>query len=117
MHKEYYLLRGYLMAKNAEDEAHKWLDHLYLYAQAAPCSDNRIAHFSNRYIEYGDFNDCNVRILNAFRSEGIKTYGDLLGKTEKDLLMIPNLGRKSVNEIKRHLREDCGGLELASRNK
>ena len=41
-----------------------------------------------------------VRAMNALRSEGIEKIGDLVSKQESDLLKTPNLGRKSLQEIK-----------------
>ena len=41
-----------------------------------------------------------VRAQNALRSEGIETIGDLVIRQESDLLKTPNLGRKSLQEIK-----------------
>ena len=41
-----------------------------------------------------------VRAMNALRSEGIETIGDLVVKQESDLMKTPNLGRKSLQEIK-----------------
>ncbi len=41
-----------------------------------------------------------VRAMNALRSEGIETIGDLVSKQESDLMKTPNLGRKSLQEIK-----------------
>ena len=41
-----------------------------------------------------------VRAMNALRSEGIETIGDLVIKQESDLMKTPNLGRKSLQEIK-----------------
>lgn len=41
-----------------------------------------------------------VRPANCLKSEGIKTIGDLLKSTDHDLLKIPNLGRKGIEEIR-----------------
>ena len=44
--------------------------------------------------------DCfSLRVLNVCRDGNIKTLGDLVLKTEPELLRIPNFGRKSVNRI------------------
>ncbi len=41
-----------------------------------------------------------VRSSNALKAEGIYYVGDLVLKSEEDLLKTPNLGRKSLTEIK-----------------
>ncbi|MGD6858694.1 MAG: DNA-directed RNA polymerase subunit alpha [Enterobacteriaceae bacterium] len=41
-----------------------------------------------------------VRSANCLKTESIKYIGDLVQKTESELLKTPNLGRKSLNEIK-----------------
>ncbi len=41
-----------------------------------------------------------VRSANCLKAESIKYIGDLVQKTEVELLKTPNLGRKSLNEIK-----------------
>ena len=45
-----------------------------------------------------------VRSFNVFRIEGIVTIGDLVKHSEQSLMRIPNLGRKSINEIKEILK-------------
>ena len=41
-----------------------------------------------------------VRSANCLKAENIYYIGDLIQRTENDLLKTPNLGRKSLNEIK-----------------
>ena len=41
-----------------------------------------------------------VRSTNCLRAEGIFLIGDLIQRSEYDLLKTPNLGKKSLNEIK-----------------
>lgn len=41
-----------------------------------------------------------VRSANCLKAENIYYVGDLIKKTEQELLKTPNLGRKSLNEIK-----------------
>ncbi len=53
-----------------------------------------------------------VRTLNCLRRAGIATVGELVGKTEKELLALRNFGQKSNQEIKERL---AGlGLSLVS---
>jgi DNA-directed RNA polymerase subunit alpha len=46
-----------------------------------------------------------VRAANCLKAENIHTIGDLVSRAESDLLKTPNLGKKSLTEIKRVLNE------------
>jgi len=46
-----------------------------------------------------------IRTANCFRRAGIKTLGDLVKHSPRELLKLKNLGRKSVLEIKGTLRD------------
>ena len=52
------------------------------------------------------------KVGNSLRSEGIYYIGDLIQKSEKDLLKTPNLGKRSLSEIVQSLKEK--GLELGT---
>jgi DNA-directed RNA polymerase subunit alpha len=52
-----------------------------------------------------------VRSYNCLKREGIQTVGDLVSKTEAELLNIPNFGKKSIDEVKEKL--DRAGLVAA----
>ena len=54
-----------------------------------------------------------VRSANCLKAEDIYYIGDLIQRTETELLKTPNLGRKSLNEIKEVLASK--GLTLGSR--
>lgn len=54
-----------------------------------------------------------VRSANCLKAENINYIGDLIQRTENELLKTPNLGRKSLNEIKEVLA--AHGLTLGSR--
>ncbi len=54
-----------------------------------------------------------VRSANCLKAENIYYIGDLIQRTETELLKTPNLGRKSLNEIKEVLASR--GLSLGSR--
>jgi DNA-directed RNA polymerase subunit alpha len=50
------------------------------------------------------------RASNCLKVAGIRTIGELVGRTEDDLLSVKNFGKKSLDEIKDKLKEM--GLEL-----
>lgn len=54
--------------------------------------------------------DLSVRAANGLQNAGIKYIGELVQKTEQEMLKTKNFGRKSLNEIKELLRQM--GLEL-----
>jgi DNA-directed RNA polymerase subunit alpha len=54
-----------------------------------------------------------VRSANCLQSADIRYIGELVQKTEGDLLKTKNFGRKSLNEIKEALQSM--GLELGMR--
>ena len=55
--------------------------------------------------------ELSVRALNCLKRDRIETIGDLLNRTEDDLLKIKNFGAKSLEEVKKKLKEKFG-LEL-----
>ena len=56
------------------------------------------------------FLNLNPRASNCLIGENVHTIGELIQRREGDLLMAPNLGRKTLNEIKYAL--DVWGLKL-----
>ena len=54
-----------------------------------------------------------VRSANCLKAENIYYIGDLIQRSENELLKTPNLGRKSLNEIKEVLASR--GLTLGMR--
>ncbi|AWD32771.1 DNA-directed RNA polymerase subunit alpha [Candidatus Kinetoplastibacterium sorsogonicusi] len=54
-----------------------------------------------------------VRSANCLKTENIHYIGDLIQKTDNELLKTPNLGRKSLNEIKEVLASR--GLSLSTK--
>ncbi|MBI4295650.1 MAG: DNA-directed RNA polymerase subunit alpha [Chloroflexi bacterium] len=49
--------------------------------------------------------DLSVRTMNCLRRAGISTVGELISKTEKELLSLRNFGQKSKKEIESRLAE------------
>ena len=54
--------------------------------------------------------DLTVRSYNCLKREGVTTVGELVQKTEDDLLEIRNFGQKSIDEVKAKLDEMGLGL-------
>lgn len=48
--------------------------------------------------------ELSVRSYNCLINEGIRYIGDLVQKSELDMLKLPNFGRKSLNELKENLK-------------
>ena len=65
-------------------------------AQAAP----RTPQFDPILLRPVDELELTVRSANCLKAENIYYIGDLIQRTENELLKTPNLGRKSLNEIK-----------------
>ena len=75
----------------------------------APEAESAVARQLQTRVEDLDFS---VRTLNCLRREGIGTVGELVQRTESDLMAIRNFGRKSLQEVKDKLASM--GLSLAS---
>jgi len=57
-----------------------------------------------------DHLDLSVRSMNCLKSDDVFRVGDLVQRTEQEMLRTPNFGRKSLNEIKEVLEKM--GLQL-----
>jgi len=55
-----------------------------------------------------DYLGVSVRTRNCFKNCNLKTIGDIVQKTDYELLRQPNFGRRSLNELKEALKEDIG---------
>jgi len=66
--------------------------------------------FNKNLLRKVDELELSVRAANCLKNENIIYIGDLVQKTEQEMLKTPNFGRKSLNEIKAVLVEM--GLEL-----
>ncbi|WP_338521792.1 DNA-directed RNA polymerase subunit alpha [Candidatus Legionella polyplacis] len=60
--------------------------------------------------------DLTVRSANCLKAENIHFIGDLVQKTESELLKTPNLGKKSMNEIKDVLASRSLSLGMTIKN-
>ena len=65
-----------------------------------PAVSSREAKFDPILLRPVDELELTVRSANCLKAENIYYIGDLIQRTENELLKTPNLGRKSLNEIK-----------------
>lgn len=73
-------------------------------------TDSTVASLNEHLFRSVDELEFSVRSQNCLQSADIKYIGELVQKTEQEMLKTKNFGRKSLNEIKEILREM--GLEI-----
>lgn len=61
--------------------------------------------FSANLLKKVDDLELSVRAMNCLKNDNIVYLGDLVQKTESEMLKTPNFGRKSLNEIKEMLSQ------------
>ena len=66
--------------------------------------------FDSKLLKHVDELELSVRATNCLKNDKINWLGELVQKTENDMLKTPNFGRKSLNEIKAQL--EAMGLSL-----
>ena len=72
-----------------------------MIGMAAPAQEESDANQLNRYLlKKVDELELSVRSANCLKNDNIIYIGDLVQKTEAEMLRTPNFGRKSLNEIK-----------------
>jgi len=70
----------------------------------APQEDADELPFNRNLLKKVDELELSVRSANCLKNDNIVYIGDLVQKTEPEMLRTPNFGRKSLNEIKEVLR-------------
>ena len=63
-----------------------------------------VVHFNRSLLKKVDELELSVRSANCLKNDNIVYIGDLVQKTEPEMLRTPNFGRKSLNEIKEVLK-------------
>ena len=71
---------------------------------ATPAEETDELPFSRHLLKKVDELELSVRSANCLKNDNIVYIGDLVQKTEPEMLRTPNFGRKSLNEIKEVLR-------------
>ena len=74
-------------------------------AAAHPLEEQSDIPFNRNMLKKVDELELSVRSANCLKNDNIVYIGDLVQKTEQDMLRTPNFGRKSLNEIKEVLRQ------------
>ena len=70
-----------------------------------PEDDEEKEAFNENLLRSVDELELSVRSANCLKHANIKLIGDLVQKTEAEILATKNFGRKSLNEIKEILTE------------
>ena len=90
----------------------KYLEYLLYFGQngipqstpdGASAVSDAVRDFLSQRIE--DLAELSVRSRNSLQKENISTLGDLIQRSESEMLKIENFGKKSLQEIKEFLQE------------
>lgn len=96
-------------ARIMQDQLRMFINFEEPKAEVASAEETEIP-FNRNLLRKVDELELSVRSANCLKNENIVYIGDLVQKTEPEMLRTPNFGRKSLNEIKEVLMHM--GLEL-----
>ncbi|MDP6262847.1 MAG: DNA-directed RNA polymerase subunit alpha [Rhodospirillales bacterium] len=98
-----------LSARILQDQLYLFINFEEPQAVAAAEQDDELP-FNKNLLRKVDELELSVRSANCLKNDNIIYIGDLVKKTEADMLRTPNFGRKSLNEIKEVITQM--GLQL-----
>ena len=98
-----------LAARILQDQLQKFIN-FEEPKESYPEKEDSILPFNRALLRKVDELELSVRSANCLKNDNIIYIGDLVQKTEAEMLRTPNFGRKSLNEIKEVLASM--GLEL-----
>ncbi|MDR1375730.1 MAG: DNA-directed RNA polymerase subunit alpha [Holosporaceae bacterium] len=102
-----------MSAKILQDQLQKFIN-FEDDIEEAQIESERALPFNPNLLKKIDDLELSVRSMNCLKSDNIVYIGDLVQKTEGDMLHTPNFGRKSLNEIKEVLLQMglCLGMQV-----
>ena len=80
--------------------------------QQEPSAQEKLS-FNHNLLKKVEELELSVRSANCLKNDNIVYIGDLVQKTESEMLRTPNFGRKSLNEIKEVLQQMDLGLGIS----
>ena len=101
-------------AKIIQDQLHVFSDFTALEVEAS--DDESDESIENILVQPIDHLDLSVRSMNCLKSDDIFRVGDLVLRSEQEMLRTPNSGRKSLNEIMEVLENMGLGLGMQLEN-
>lgn len=88
-----------LSSRILQDQFQPFIDFEDVY-DAKPMASRDVLPYDPALLKKVDELDLSVRSYNCLKNENIVYLGDLVQKSESEMLKTPNFGRKSLNEIK-----------------
>lgn len=93
-----------IAAKILQDQLQKFINFEEEVEEEKPVVEQPVSFDSNLLRKVEDL-ELSVRSMNCLKGENIVYIGDLVQKSENEMLRTPNFGRKSLNEIKEVLSQ------------
>jgi DNA-directed RNA polymerase subunit alpha len=101
-----------LAARILQDQLQSFINFDEPEIQKEPSSKEQLP-FNHNLLKKVEELELSVRSANCLKNDNIVYIGDLVQKSESDMLRTPNFGRKSLNEIKEVLQQMDLGLGVS----